>query len=272
MPWKQLITAYKIYTQVDALFGGKVIVLGGDFRQVLPVVPKGSQVQIVNSCLKKSTLWRHIQVLHLQSNMRVQNCSPGFRELLMQIGNGTCPVVENNLIRIPDQMVVNWEEGEDEETAVQRLINVIYPNLDQNTRQEGFLINRAILASKHEHVHKLNSRIMEAFPGEEVVYYSFDSVIDDVHGLYLIEYLNGLTPTGMAPHELKLKVGYPIMCLRNLDPANGLCNGTQLLCRVFYRNVIDAEIVTGSHRGKRVFIPRIPMMSSRDTQLPFELM
>ena len=211
-------------------------------------------------------------MLRLQSNIRAQNCSTEFRELLMQIGDGTYPVVENDLIRIPDQMVVEWEEGEDEATAMQRLIDAIYPSLDQNAKQEGFLINRAILASKHEHVYKINSRIMEAFPGEEVVYHSFDSVVDDVHDLYPTEYLNTLTPAGMAPHELKLKVGCPIMCLRNLDPTNGLCNGTRLLCRVFHRNVIDAEIATGYHRGRRVFIPRIPMMPSANARLPFELL
>ena len=34
----------------DLPFGGKVIVLGGDFRQILPVVKRGSHVQIVAAC------------------------------------------------------------------------------------------------------------------------------------------------------------------------------------------------------------------------------
>jgi ATP-dependent DNA helicase PIF1 len=35
-------------------FGGKTIVLGGDFRQVLPVVKKGSRGQIVGASLRRS--------------------------------------------------------------------------------------------------------------------------------------------------------------------------------------------------------------------------
>ena len=37
-------------------FGGKVVVLGGYFRQVLPVVPRGNRGQIVTASLKKSSL------------------------------------------------------------------------------------------------------------------------------------------------------------------------------------------------------------------------
>jgi len=33
-------------------FGGKVIVFGGDFRQILPVVVKGGREEIVGSCLQ----------------------------------------------------------------------------------------------------------------------------------------------------------------------------------------------------------------------------
>jgi ATP-dependent DNA helicase PIF1 len=32
-------------------FGGKTVVLGGDFRQVFPVVRKGSRAQIVSASL-----------------------------------------------------------------------------------------------------------------------------------------------------------------------------------------------------------------------------
>ncbi|RCV37370.1 hypothetical protein SETIT_8G057300v2 [Setaria italica] len=38
----------------------------------------------------------------------------------------------------------------------------------------------------------------------------------------------------------------------------------------FQKNCIDAEIVNGQHAGKRVFIPRIPMLPSEDLSLPFK--
>ena len=50
----------------DAPFGGKVMILGGDFRQVLPVVQKGTKAQMISACIVKSTLWSNTKVLHLQ--------------------------------------------------------------------------------------------------------------------------------------------------------------------------------------------------------------
>jgi hypothetical protein len=57
----------------DMLFGGKVVVMGGDFRQILPMVPRGTRGQIVDASLKKSAvLWHRIKVRQLHENMRVQ--------------------------------------------------------------------------------------------------------------------------------------------------------------------------------------------------------
>lgn len=53
-------------------FGGKVILLGGDFRQVLPVIKHGGQADIIESSLKRSFLWSLVKTLHLTINMRVQ--------------------------------------------------------------------------------------------------------------------------------------------------------------------------------------------------------
>lgn len=52
-------------------FGGKVVLLCGDFRQILPIVPKGTDAQVVQQCIKKSPLWRLFRVLRLKTNMRV---------------------------------------------------------------------------------------------------------------------------------------------------------------------------------------------------------
>jgi hypothetical protein len=43
-------------------FGGKVIVFGGDFWQILPVVIKGNCEDIVGSCLQRSTLWTYVKL------------------------------------------------------------------------------------------------------------------------------------------------------------------------------------------------------------------
>jgi ATP-dependent DNA helicase PIF1 len=52
-------------------FGGKVVVLGGDIRQTLPVIEGGSCSQIINSAIVNSSLWPHVTILHLKRNMRL---------------------------------------------------------------------------------------------------------------------------------------------------------------------------------------------------------
>ena len=74
----------------------------------------------------------------------------------------------------------------------------------------------------------------------------------------------------LPPGELKLKVGAPIILLRNLAPSQGLCNRTRLICHALQRKVIEAEIITGTHVGSHVFIPQITLSPSNNN-LPFVL-
>ncbi|XP_016185048.1 uncharacterized protein LOC107626664 [Arachis ipaensis] len=52
-------------------FGGKVVVLGGDFRQILSVILQGSRQDIIHSTVNSSYLWKFCQVLKLTKNMRL---------------------------------------------------------------------------------------------------------------------------------------------------------------------------------------------------------
>ena len=83
------------------------------------------------------------------------------------------------------------------------------------------------------------------------------------------EYLNSITPNGMPPHRLFLKKYASIILLRNLEPTDGLCNGTRIIVREFSIR-INGEIAKGVHKGKRVFIPRV-ILTSPESELPFTL-
>ena len=68
-----------------------------------------------------------------------------------------------------------------------------------------------------ENVDHLNDRITNMFPGEVHVSLSADHASDADDFLYPREFLNTLNPSRFPPHELRLKVGCPIILLRNLD-------------------------------------------------------
>jgi hypothetical protein len=81
---------------------------------------------------------------------------------------------------------------------------------------------------------------------------------------YSPEFLASLKINGMPHGSLHLKKGVPIMLLCNLDPSNGLCNGTRLIVCNIHRRVLEAKIITGTHSGTNVLIPRITLYSKKE--------
>ncbi|XP_024976211.1 ATP-dependent DNA helicase PIF1-like [Cynara cardunculus var. scolymus] len=212
-------------------------------------------------------IWSSIKKLRLTIIMRALT-DPWFSDFLLRVGDGDKESVDGNFIRIPDDMTIPYTNKNGSNDA---LIDAIFPFLQTCETASDYIISRAILTTKNEHVDKINDQFIERFCGEEKIYYSFDEAEDDKNNLYPKEFLNSLTVSGLPPHYLRLKIGCPIILLRNIDPSNGLCNGTRLICRGFQQNDIDAEIVVGQHAGKRVFLPRIPLCSSEDDMCPFKL-
>ncbi|RCV43190.1 hypothetical protein SETIT_9G275200v2 [Setaria italica] len=91
----------------DLSFGGKTVVFGGDFRQVLPIVRKGSRAQIVDATLRRSYLWESMHHLKLVRNMRAQS-DPWFAEYLLRIGGGTEEVNGDGDVCLPDDICVPY--------------------------------------------------------------------------------------------------------------------------------------------------------------------
>jgi ATP-dependent DNA helicase PIF1 len=122
------------------------------------------------------------------------------------------------------------------------------------------LRGRVIVAAKNEDVHEIMNQILATLPGVVTEYKSIDTVVDaDEVVNFPPEFLNSLDSAGLPPHRLLLKVGSPIILVRNLDPPK-LCNGTRLCVKKMLGNVIEATILTGKGEGETVFIPRIPLI------------
>jgi hypothetical protein len=81
----------------EKIFGGKTMVLGGDFRQILPVVPKGGREDIVSASLLRSYLWQHVTIFCLHINMRVMATNSEeqreFAKWVLNVGDGNLPAI-----------------------------------------------------------------------------------------------------------------------------------------------------------------------------------
>ncbi|KAG2198100.1 hypothetical protein INT46_011246 [Mucor plumbeus] len=270
-------------------FDGRLLVFGGDFRQILPVVPKGSRSQIVNQCINRSYHWSHVQILRLRTNMRVQQALvsnnltlaselQAFATKLLAIGDGQLDTLKINLggkppeisdtdfIEIPNSMVIRGNN-------LIRLLQAMYPGLYQVPQHFSTtsLINSAILTTTNKDVAVINDLLFDVFPGEGTICFSADAPTTDNEDLAVsTEFLNSLEAGGLLPHVLKLKIGAPIMLLRNICPKQGLCNGARLTVRTILPHVIEALVATGSHVGNVEYIPEIKILSGNEptTTLP----
>ncbi len=270
----------------EKIFGGKTMVLGGDFRQILPVVPKGGREDIVSASLLWSYLWQHVTILRLHINMRVLATNSEeqrkFAKWVLNVGDDSLAAiaeeegVDPDWIEIPPHMRLLVED-----CSLRGLIRTIYPDHRCHSGDAMYLMQRSILAPKNTDVDEVNNGILELLSEESHTYLSANFLTPTKEGasvaarvsmdsLYPVEFLDTLRFSGIANHELELKVGVPILLLRNFNQSIGLCNGTRLIIKRLGQRVIEAKIITGNNVGKCVFIPRI-IMSPSETDWPFVL-
>ena len=250
-----------ILQKPDMPFGGKIVILAGDFKQCLPVVPKASRPGIIKQAINKSYLWSNFHVLELTTNMRVHASGDphleAFDSWALDIGNGVTSSIKVPIEMIATRITPNSQGNpKSEHQGMEEFCEKIFPNIATNIDDQTWIDGRAILAPTNKEVQMLNEMLSEKLPGTSDIMRSADQMTNTQDELrFNIEYLNSLTPCGFPPHSLDLKPGMPLVLLRNLNPRQGLCNGTKLI----YEGHLDKKVlrckVTGSERT--VLIPRI---------------
>ncbi|WOG98339.1 hypothetical protein DCAR_0417680 [Daucus carota subsp. sativus] len=238
-------------------FGGITVLLGGDFRQILPVINYASRGDIVSACITNSLLWYNAKIYILHRNMRLNQGNTAeeveelrtFAEWVLKIGNGT--------LKPPQQSHITYEEDDillpinfcdpDVQNSVENMIEWTYPDLLSNYMSASYISERAILTPTNQVVGHLNSQIVENLPGEQSTYFSVDRAEDfggtasDLGFAFPPEYLNAFNISGLPAHDLKLKVGAAVMLMRNLNQTLGLCNGTRMIVTKCLRNCVECE-------------------------------
>ena len=209
-----------------------------------------------------------VVVKKLRANMRTGPEEKRFSDWLLQLGEGRLPVVDgmpSGTVQIPDECAFDG--------TVQELVEEVF-----GTRIEAAdareLADRAILTPLNESCDEINNHVVQdRLTGEGRDYFGVDSaeVEDALEGdNYPTEFLNTLTPTGLPPHKLHLKVGAVVMLIRNLNGKLGLMNGTRMIVRHMHNHYLDVEVITGERAGERVLIPRI-ILTTSDPTMPFVL-
>jgi hypothetical protein len=204
--------------QDDVPFGGKCLVLGGDFRQCLPVIPHGTSAQQASACLKACRLWHHVEQLPLIDNIRAAG-DPEFAPWLLRIGDGL------------DGVTVDLDHhGIGLTYSQEELIDETF-GTDINALTLTHLRKTVILAPTNRTTLELNDLMLHRIPGESTHRFSIDTPVDNEEypDMLPAELLHTLHPPGMAPHDLHLKTDGVYMLLRNMNIKLGLCNGSRFV-------------------------------------------
>ncbi|XP_074298485.1 uncharacterized protein LOC141629368 [Silene latifolia] len=220
------------------------------------------------------------KVLKLTKNMRLQVGSAEsdvdeirqFSKWILEVGDGLAGGPNDGVasIELPEDILI--QPGLD---AIATIVESTYPSLKDHLGDHPYFTERAVLAPTHDVVEEVNDYVLDQIQKEEKVYLSSDEISKEetnygVRELYSTEFLNSIRCSGLPNHRLKLKVGAIVMLLRNIDQANGLCNGTRMEVNHLGNRVISATVISGSHIGSKVYIPRITLTPTDVTRFPIK--
>nr|XP_012152725.1 PREDICTED: ATP-dependent DNA helicase PIF1-like [Megachile rotundata] len=236
-------------------FGGKTMLLGGDFRQYAPVIPHSHAGSNIAESIKSSNLWPEFHLLRLTQNLRVEPGESDFANYLLRIGDGSANVADTDITSIPDNILFHG--------SIQDLINWVY---ESNLAEPN--PDNALLCPRNDHCDYINNLILDRLEGQQRIYFSEDQLIDPSAASiadYPHELLNHVEVAGLPPHEIRLRVGAIVMLIRNMSLIDGLVNGTRPRITSLGNQIFRATIIIGTNIGQDVIIPRIKLIPSNST-------
>lgn len=241
--------------QNNLLFGGKSIIMAGDFRQTLPVKKFAVQSEIIDLTIKRSNLWKYFKTKKLSVNNRATDQE--FAKEILEIGNGNH---NGTLIQLPYECILSDQSN---------LVDEIYGDIFI-THNYSELKNRMILSPYNDITDYYNSVAIEKFPGDYCTYLSIDEVETSNNFPLPPEIINSFNAPGFPPHELRLKQNCKVMLLRNISIADGLCNGTILQILELKENLLRCFILGGEKNGSEVYIHRVTLITEKEFPVPLK--
>lgn len=186
-------------------FDGKVIVLGGDFQKVLPVVPGGGRAEQVLACIKNNNLCPLFTKHSLKVNMRAID-DLEYSNWLLKLGEDKLERIDENLTLIPRHLI-----------TIGAIEDFVYPQRIDPAESLD-LMTRVILAITNKQCDQVNLAVQKRIIfQDEKKYTSIDSILNDKDNTRCLDFppeiLNKVDDSSLPSHKLKLRVGAIVMLL-----------------------------------------------------------
>jgi hypothetical protein len=240
-------------------FSGLSIILSGDFAQILPVIKRANRARTMAANLQQSFLRQRFTTLFLRRNMRLISGADNTR-----FGEWIRNLSYNSVIYGRILLPAYIHTTDSAEVFFYKIYLMEQMQLQDIIRDISFFRDRAILITKNDTVADINVRILTRLKGETRVYdtvnsINFNTIEKGNRPNIFIEFLRVQNPSGLPPARLKLKIGVPVICLRNLFPREGLYNGTRMIITKLREYSIKIKIINGQFHGEDRVIPRITL-------------
>ena len=178
------------------------------------MVVKRSRADIVKACLRSSIVWPKLTILTLQTNMRVTGGLNDADYIAWCKRLPYDPSLRENPVKLPDYI----HQSQDIDSLIQR----VYPNnvLQRAVRDPDSFVDRCLLTILNATVTELNAKVLQSFPGAVRTYLSTDTCsINEGKDIHIVpdEQLKSIDLPSLPPSKLDLKIGAPVMLIRNLN-------------------------------------------------------
>ncbi|XP_057444053.1 uncharacterized protein LOC130736227 [Lotus japonicus] len=168
--------------------------------------------------------------MRLHGNDSLHDCEKlvEFSKWILDIGDGNLGDYNDGEcdLDIPHDLMVPFKDD-----AVSSIVYSTYPDIQRKFFDEEYFIDKAILAPTLDIVDSVNQFVLSI-------------------------------GSGLPDHRLCLKIGTPIMLMRNIDVSAGLCNGTRLIVLDLRPNLIYGKVLNGNKAGTKTYIPRMTIVPS----------
>ena len=247
----------------ETLFGGKVVVLLGDFRQTCPVVPHGTKADILNACISQCPFWPQSHVARLLTPVRNAE-DPVLASFVDEIGDGAGPRVDLSFLTrtTNTEDIITFVYGQDiiNDPAACTRRSILAPTNAQVDTYNNAILRLLDSASRH---YNAADTLEEHAEAVEMANHNSDTDFNSPlpNPDAVLDYVRYRRPNGMPDYNLTVKVGGIYRLLRNFSIDLGLVKNVRVVVIGLGSKLITIRLLRGTQTPETdpgdILLPRI---------------
>lgn len=206
---------------IDRTYGGKLFIFAGDFQQMTPVVPGHA------SCLQSAVLG-------------ASSCShPIFQRcVVMKLTEPRRASEDAAFAQWLQDKVAQGDDSDDGSSVFSVTLPPQIKVYTPDTVIDALSRYTTVIAPFNDTVHKYRALLTPFHTDDDNPLIRLEATYDQRTVNIATHVLEQEMSPQLPPHVLDISVGMPLMLLRNISVADGLCNGSVLTCGAIHSHTL----------------------------------